>query len=63
MRYVGARDFSSVVFGFCLVFNSEPRGKRPKMCRLSANAENSRRTQEKPLVPRVVMGQLSFKVG
>ena len=26
---------------------------RPKMCRPSANTENSRRTREKPLVPRV----------
>ena len=50
MRYVGGRDFSSAVFGFCLVFNSDPRGKRPKMCRLSANTENSRRSGEKPLV-------------
>ena len=50
MRYVGARDFSSAVFGFCLVFNSDPHGKRPKMCRLSANTENSRRSREKPLV-------------
>ena len=46
MRYVGARDFSSVVFGFCLVFNSDPRGKRPKMCRLSTSGS------------RVVMGTI-----
>ena len=50
MRYLGARDFSSAVFGFCSVFNSDPCGKRPKMCRLSANTENSRRSGEKPLV-------------
>ena len=50
MRYVGARAFSSAAFGFCLVFNSDPRGKRPKMCRLSANTENSRRSGKKPLV-------------
>ena len=28
-------------------------GLRPKTCRPSANTENSRRTREKPLVPRV----------
>ena len=28
----------------------------PKMCRPSANTENSRRTREKPLVPRVIYG-------
>ena len=28
---------------------------RPKMCRPSANNENSRRTREKPLVPRVLL--------
>ena len=35
---------------------SDPRGfgLRPKMCQPSANTENSRRTREKPLVPRVV---------
>ena len=29
-------------------------GLRPKMCRPSANTENSRRTREKPLVPRLM---------
>ena len=29
------------------------RGLRLKMCRPSASTENSRRTREKPLVPRV----------
>ena len=42
---LGARDFSSAARGF---------GLRPKMCRPSANTENSRRTPEKPLVPRVL---------
>ena len=42
---LGARDFSSAARGF---------GLRPKMCRPSANTENSRRTLEKPLVPRVL---------
>ena len=39
---LGARDFSSAVSGFCQVFIVP-----------SANTENSRRTREKPLVPRV----------
>ena len=53
----GARDFPSAVSGFCQVFivSFAPRGfgLRPKICRPSANTENSRRTREKPLVPRV----------
>ena len=32
-------------------------GLLPEMCRPSANTENSRRTREKPLVPRVASGQ------
>ena len=60
-----AWDFSSAVSGFCQVFivtlakNFFSRlrrrgfGLRPKMCWPSANTENSRRTREKPLVPRV----------
>ena len=55
-----ASDFSSAVSGFCQVFIvtraksfSRGFGLRPKMCRPSANTENSRRTREKPLVPRV----------
>ena len=47
---LGARDFSSAVSGFCQVFIVT-------LCRSwlrpSANTENSRRTREKPLVPRV----------
>ena len=53
---LGAGDFSSAVSGFCQVcLSSDPRGfgLRPKMCLPSANTENSRRTREKPLVPRV----------
>ena len=62
---LGARDFSSAVSGFCQVFivtraKSFSRGfaargfgLQPKICRPSANIENSRRTREKPLVPRV----------
>ena len=58
---LGARDFSSVVSGFCQVFivtrfAARGFGLRPKMCRPSANTENSHRTQEKPLVPRVTGG-------
>ena len=51
---LGARDFSSPVSGFCQVFIVT---LRPKMCRPSANTENSRRTREKPLVPRVCQGK------
>ena len=54
---LGARDFSSAVSGFCQVFIvtrfSRGFGLGPKTCRPSANTENSRRTREKPLVPRV----------
>ena len=59
-RTLGARDFSSAVSGFCQVFIvtraksfSRGFGLQPKMCRPSANIEHSRRTREKPLVPRV----------
>ena len=52
MNTLGARDFSSAVSCFCQVF-IVTRGLRPKICRPSANTENSRRTREKPLVPRV----------
>ena len=34
----------------------------PKMCRPSANTENSRRAQEKPLVPRVTNSRRSKKM-
>ena len=59
-----ARDFSSTVSGLCQVF-IVTRAKSfaacgldllPKTCRPSANTENSRRTREKPLVPRVHTG-------
>ena len=58
MNTLGARDFSSAVSCFCQVFIVTRAfirgfGLRPKMCRPSANTENSRRTREKPLVPRV----------
>ena len=36
-----------------LAFAARGFGLRPKMCRLSADTENSHRTREKPLVPRV----------
>ena len=49
LRTMGARDFSSAVSGFAAL----GFGLRPKTCRPSANTENSRRTREKPLVPRV----------
>ena len=59
-RTLGARDFSSAVSGFWQVFIvthaksfSRGFGVQPKMCRPSANIEHSRRTREKPLVPRV----------
>ena len=59
-----ARDFSSAVSGLCQVFivtRAESFAARgfdllPKTCRPSANTENSRRTREKPLVPRVTSG-------
>ena len=58
MNTLGARDFSSAVSCFCQVFIVTRAffrgfGLRPKMCRPSANTENSRRTREKPLVPSV----------
>ena len=58
---LGARDFSSAVSGFCQVFivarfAAREFGLRPKMCRPSANTENSRCTREKSLVPRVKTG-------
>ena len=64
---LGARDFSSAVSGFCQVFivtraksfsrgfAARSFGLRPKTCRPSANTETSRRTREKPLVPRVML--------
>ena len=55
---LGARDFSSAVSGFCQVFIViRAKSLRPKMCRPSANTANSRRTREKPLVPRVTSGR------
>ena len=48
---LGARDFSSAVSCSCQVF--KVTRLRPKMCRPSANTENSYRTREKPLVPMV----------
>ena len=68
---LGARDFSSAVSGFCQVFivtraKSFSRGfaargfgLRPKLCRPSA--DKSRRTREKPLVPRVAHECQSLK--
>ena len=64
---LGARDFSSAVSGFFQVFivtraksfsrgfAAREFGLRPKMCRPSANIENSSCTREKPLVPRVAL--------
>ena len=53
----GARDFPSAVSGlrqvFIVSFAARGFGLRPKIYRPSANTENSRRTREKPLVPRV----------
>ena len=49
---LSGRDFSSAASGFCQVF-IVTRGLWPKMCQPLANTENSRRTREKPLVPRV----------
>ena len=50
---LGARDFSSAVYGFC---------QRSKMCRPLASTENSCRTREKPLVPRVVEGEQGTEI-
>ena len=66
---LGARDFSSAVAGFSQVF-IVTRAKRffrgfglhSKMCRPSANTENSRRTLEKPLVPRVTWNRCCNRV-
>ena len=49
MVTLGARDVSSAV--------SRGFGRGPKLCRASANTENSHRTREKPLVPRVSLGR------
>ena len=48
---LGARDFSSAVSCSCQV--AKVTRLRPKMCRPSANTENSPCTREKRLVPRV----------
>ena len=52
---LGARDVSSAVSGFCQVFivtrAASAYGRR--CVGLQPNTENSRRTREKPLVPRV----------
>ena len=59
---LGARDFSSTVSGFCQVFIAACGfGLRPKICRPSVNTENSRRTREKPLVPRVMRAPMEAK--
>ena len=47
---LGARDFSSAVSGFC------------RRSWLRPTAENSRRTREKPLVPRVGFGGRCHKI-
>ena len=61
MITLGARDFSSAVSGFYQVFSrscaARGFGLRPKMSRPSANTEDSRRTREKPVVPRVWIDQ------
>ena len=66
---LGARDFASAVSGFCQVFiviraksfAARGVGLRPKMCRPSANTQNSHRTREKPLVPRVEVNRFLSK--
>ena len=58
---LGARDFSSAVSGFYQVFAAREFGLRPKICRPSANTENSRCTREKPLVPRVLFASKKSK--
>ena len=67
---LGARDFSSAVSGFCQVFivtrfAARGFGLRPKLCRPTSPAERkSRRTREKPLVPRVLdTGYCSYNFG
>ena len=58
-RTLGARDFSSDFRFLASLFVTNAKsfsrgfGLQPKMCRPSANIEHSRRTREKPLVPRV----------
>ena len=62
--YPGCQSLFWRGFRFLWSLYSDPReklrfaarsfGLRPKTCRPSANTENSRRTQEKPLVPRVL---------
>ena len=56
MNTLGARDFPSAVSGFCQVFIVTraffPQLRRSWL-RPSANTENSHRTREKLLVPRV----------
>ena len=42
------------------VFAASGFGLRPKMCRSSANTENSRRTGEKPLVTRVTFSTFRY---
>jgi len=56
MNTLGARDFSSAVSGFCQVFivtRAFFSQLRRSLLRPSANTENSHRTREKLLVPRV----------
>ena len=52
---LGARDFSNAVSSplVASAYGRSSVGLRPKQCRPSANTENSHRTREKPLVPRV----------
>ena len=54
---LGARHFSSAVssFGQVFIVTRGSLAREPKMCRPSANTENSRCTPEKPLVPKVVI--------
>ena len=55
LPFSGARDFSSGVSGFCqVIVVTRAKSLWPKICRPSASTENSRRAQEKPLVPRVM---------
>ena len=60
---LGARDFSSAVSSFCQVFIvTRGFGLRPKMCRPSANTENSHCTRQKPLVPKVRRFSIAIKI-
>ena len=57
-RYPGFQRLFQRGFRFLSSLYSDPRfsrgfGLRPKMCRPSANTEDSHHTREKPLVPRV----------